>query len=140
MEYNQIMETDSWQLCDDLLALLARLKGAIASTADAHDLTPMQLYALYAIVSGEATMGRLAAALHCDASNVTGIVDRLVAQGLARTQTSAHDRRTKVLSIEPRGRDIIDDFVSGLPERMGCPMLSTVEGSKLHKYISKLMA
>lgn len=134
------METNSRQLCDDLLSLLARLKAAIASAADAHNLTPMQLYALYAVQNGDATMGRLAAALHCDASNVTGIVDRLVAQELVTTQVAPHDRRTKVLLLEPRGQRIINDFIDELPQRMGCPMLSTIESGKLHQYISKLTA
>ena len=134
------METNSRQLCDDLLGLLTRLKGAIAAAAEDRDLTPMQLYALYAIMSGDTTMGRLAAVLHCDASNVTGIVDRLVAQGLVTVQTPPHDRRAKVLSLEPRGRSIIDDFVDDLPQRMGCPTLSQFESSELHKLFAKLNA
>lgn len=134
------METNSRQLCDDLLALLARLKAAMASAADAHNLTPMQLYALYAVRNGEATMGRLAAALHCDASNVTGIVDRLVAQDLVTTQVAPHDRRAKVLILEPRGERIMNDFIAELPERMGCPVLSALESGTLHQYITKLIA
>ncbi len=134
------METNSRQLCDDLLTLLTRLKSAIAAAADDHALTSMQLYALYAIMNGDTTMGGLAGTLHCDASNVTGIVDRLVAQGLVTTRTSARDRRAKVLTLEPRGQRIIDDFVDELPERMGCPVLSAIESGKLHTFLSKLAA
>jgi len=85
-------------------------------------------------------MGRLATALHCDASNVTGIVDRLVAQKLVTTQMAPHDRRAKVLILEPRGEGIVGNFIDELPERIGCPTLSSMESSKLHQYISKLIA
>ena len=128
------------QLCDDLLTLLSRLKGAIAEAADQHELTPMQLYALYRIMLGETTRGRLATALHCDASNVTGIVDRLTAQGLVSSQPAPEDRRAKVLKVEPAGHEIIDAFMNELPQRLGCPLLSAMERAKFHRYISKLSA
>ena len=48
-------------------------------------------------------MGSLAEALACDASNVTGLVDRLESRGLIRRQPSAGDRRVKVLELTPAG-------------------------------------
>jgi DNA-binding MarR family transcriptional regulator len=48
-------------------------------------------------------MGRLAEALACDASNVTGLVDRLESRGLVRRHPSAEDRRVKVLELTPSG-------------------------------------
>lgn len=48
-------------------------------------------------------MGRLAETLACDASNVTGLVDRLESRGLIRRRASAHDRRVKVLQLTPTG-------------------------------------
>jgi DNA-binding MarR family transcriptional regulator len=48
-------------------------------------------------------MARLAETLSCDASNVTGLVDRLESRGLIRRQTSANDRRVKVLTLTPAG-------------------------------------
>jgi DNA-binding MarR family transcriptional regulator len=48
-------------------------------------------------------MGRLAETLSCDASNVTGLVDRLEARGLVRRLPSANDRRVKVLQLTPAG-------------------------------------
>jgi DNA-binding MarR family transcriptional regulator len=48
-------------------------------------------------------MGRLAAHLACDASNVTGIVDRLESRGLVRRSTDARDRRVRVICLTPRG-------------------------------------
>src|SRR3954449_11906652 len=48
-------------------------------------------------------MSALAERLFCDASNVTGIADRLEARGLVRRQSSEGDRRVKALTITPTG-------------------------------------
>ena len=48
-------------------------------------------------------MGSLAEALACDASNVTGLVDRLESRGFIRRKPTAGDRRVKVLELTPSG-------------------------------------
>jgi DNA-binding MarR family transcriptional regulator len=48
-------------------------------------------------------MSALAERLFCDASNVTGIADRLEARGLVRRETASGDRRVKALTITPAG-------------------------------------
>jgi DNA-binding MarR family transcriptional regulator len=48
-------------------------------------------------------MRRLAEGLGCDASNVTGIVDRLEERGLVRRQAAGHDRRVKELTLTAAG-------------------------------------
>jgi DNA-binding MarR family transcriptional regulator len=48
-------------------------------------------------------MGRLAETLACDASNVTGLVDRMESRGLVQRRASAGDRRVKVLVLTPTG-------------------------------------
>lgn len=50
------------------------------------------------------TMSEIAAVLHCDNSNVTGIVDGLEEKGLATRQPSAGDRRVKLIALTPEGR------------------------------------
>jgi DNA-binding MarR family transcriptional regulator len=51
-------------------------------------------------------MSEIAAALHCDNSNVTGIVDGLEEKGLATRQPSAADRRVKLIALTPEGRKL----------------------------------
>ena len=51
-------------------------------------------------------MGRLACALGCDASNVTGIVDRLEQRGLIERRPSERDRRVKVLVVTDQGAEV----------------------------------
>jgi DNA-binding MarR family transcriptional regulator len=50
------------------------------------------------------TMGAMADFLHCDPSNVTGIVDGLEAKGLAERRPAEHDRRVKLVALTAQGR------------------------------------
>ena len=52
------------------------------------------------------TMGRMAELLHCDPSNVTGIVDTLEDRNLARRKPSEADRRVKVVELTAAGRKL----------------------------------
>ena len=61
-------------------------------------------------------MGRLARSLACDASNVTGIVDRLEARGLLERQPDEADRRLKVIALTPRGAAIRVRLIERLAE------------------------
>jgi DNA-binding MarR family transcriptional regulator len=49
-------------------------------------------------------MSALADHLVCDASNVTGIVDKLESRGLIARQNAGHDRRVKMLAVTEKGR------------------------------------
>jgi DNA-binding MarR family transcriptional regulator len=68
------------------------------------DLSTVQCHVLHLIEPGRPLpMGRLAETLACDASNVTGLIDRLEARGLIRRRASPNDRRVKVLQLTPAG-------------------------------------
>src|SRR5882724_9064153 len=67
------------------------------------DLTPMQGHALRSIEPDRPlAMSVLADALICDASNVTGIVDKLESRGLIVRQSAENDRRIKMLAVTPK--------------------------------------
>ena len=64
-------------------------------------------------------MSALAERLFCDASNVTGIADRLEARGLVERQSAEGDRRVKALTITPSGlklRERVLGIMSEPPE------------------------
>jgi DNA-binding MarR family transcriptional regulator len=64
----------------------------------------MQLQVLRMIEPGQSVaMGRVACDLGCDASNITGIVDRLEKRGLVERRPAPADRRVKVLVITRAG-------------------------------------
>ena len=48
-------------------------------------------------------MNELANALYCDASNVTGLVDKLEARQLIERRADPEDRRVKMIAITPEG-------------------------------------
>ncbi|HEV7616337.1 MAG TPA: MarR family transcriptional regulator [Solirubrobacterales bacterium] len=52
------------------------------------------------------TMSEIATVLHCDNSNVTGIVDGLEEKGLVTREPAAHDRRVKLISLTAEGRRV----------------------------------
>jgi DNA-binding MarR family transcriptional regulator len=52
------------------------------------------------------TMSEIAAVLHCDNSNVTGIVDGLEEKGLATRRPSETDRRVKLIALTAEGRRV----------------------------------
>ncbi|HEY3592874.1 MAG TPA: MarR family transcriptional regulator [Polyangiaceae bacterium] len=53
------------------------------------------------------TTTSLARVFACDASNITGIVDRLEARALIARQSMTGDRRVKIISITPRGSALV---------------------------------
>jgi DNA-binding MarR family transcriptional regulator len=73
----------------------------------AHQLgvTPPLLGALRFLEQPQ-TMGRMAELLHCDPSNVTGIVDALEDRDLAGRKPSADDRRVKVVELTAAGKKL----------------------------------
>jgi DNA-binding MarR family transcriptional regulator len=51
-------------------------------------------------------MSALADRLFCDASNVTGIADRLESRGLVERRSAEGDRRVKALTLTPAGVEL----------------------------------
>jgi DNA-binding MarR family transcriptional regulator len=60
------------------------------------------------------TMSEIAAFLHCDPSNVTGIVDGLEERGLATRTPAEQDRRVKLIALTPEGRRIRTRLVKAI--------------------------
>ncbi|MEV7562555.1 MarR family transcriptional regulator [Streptomyces sp. NPDC089795] len=93
-----------------LLELLAAIGTAqwreFAAAAAQHGLTSTQARVL-AQLDGPVPMRGLATLLVCDASNVTGIVDRLEARELVRREPNPTDRRVKNVVATDAGREVI---------------------------------
>ncbi|PYQ75801.1 MAG: MarR family transcriptional regulator [Acidobacteria bacterium] len=91
----------AWQL---LMKFFFAQREHLPSSEGEFDLSPIQCHVLHLIEPGRPLpMSRLAETLSCDASNVTGLVDRLESRGLVRRQPSPEDRRVKALQLTPRG-------------------------------------
>ena len=95
---------DTWEL---LMDLVMAERARIPQIAAEFRLSPPQVHALRLLEPGQPLpMGRLACALGCDASNVTGIVDRLEQRGLIERRPSDRDRRVKVLVVTAQGAEV----------------------------------
>jgi DNA-binding MarR family transcriptional regulator len=79
------------------------------------DLAPMQVHALR-ILESDMPMSALAGQLFCDASNVTGIVDRLESRELIERHPSPADRRVKLLRLTPAGVRLRDEVMARMME------------------------
>jgi DNA-binding MarR family transcriptional regulator len=90
-----------WEL---LVRLFFAQRANLPPLAAELQLSPAQCHVLHLIEPERPIpMGQLAETLACDASNVTGLVDRLESRGLVRRRSSAGDRRVKVLVLTPTG-------------------------------------
>jgi MarR family transcriptional regulator, organic hydroperoxide resistance regulator len=95
---------EAWQL---LWQIMQANKPRFMALAQELGLSPVQLHALRMIEPGaELPMSSLAGMLFCDASNVTGIVDRLEARGLIERRPAVHDRRVKLLYLTEAGEQV----------------------------------
>jgi DNA-binding MarR family transcriptional regulator len=128
----------AWEL---LIQLLLSQRGQLPVLGAALDLSPAQCHVLYVIEPGKPVpMKQLAASLSCDASNVTGLVDRLESRGLVRRQPGREDRRVKELDLTPTGAQLRAELIA----RMSTPpasisRLSAKDQQELERILARLL-
>jgi DNA-binding MarR family transcriptional regulator len=108
---------EAWGL---MSRLFWEIRPRMMRIASDFGLTPPQLFALRSLDPEKPVPMRvLAQALHCDSSNVTGLVDGLAAQGLVERHESEHDRRVRMLVVTERGAEVrarLHEAVQEVPE------------------------
>ncbi len=93
--------SEAWTL---LFRLFVAQRGRVPQVAAEFELSPMQAHVLRLLEPGEPLpMRTLARKLCCDASNVTGIVDRLEERGLVQRTAAPADRRVRMLVVTDTG-------------------------------------
>jgi DNA-binding MarR family transcriptional regulator len=103
---------EAWALIRELW--MVNLPSFHAACAE-HELTKPQAGALMRLDPDQPVpMSALAGMLMCDASNVTGIVDRLADRGLVERRDAPHDRRVRFLAVTPAGARVRADIMSRL--------------------------
>jgi len=129
---------DAWPL---LVQFLFVHRAHLPPVAAELELSPAQCHVLHLIEPGRPMpMGQLAQTLACDASNVTGLVDRLESRGLVRRSPSASDRRVKVLDLTAKGsrlRDLLLDRMTAPPASL--QRLTPAEQRALVRILSRLL-
>src|SRR5438105_755562 len=138
MKSRESKTCEAWQL---LVKLFFTQRADLPMLASEFELSPAQCHVLHLIEPDRPVpMGRIAEALACDASNVTGLIDRLESRGLVRRQPSAADRRVKVLELTPAGarlRATVLERMSTPPDTLG--RLSADEERALVKILKRLL-
>ena len=130
--------SEAWTL---LFRLFVSQRGRVPQVASEFELSPMQAHVLRLLEPEEPLpMRTLARKLCCDASNVTGIVDRLEERGLVQRQASPVDRRMRVLVVTENGAELRGRML----ERLAAPpepiaRLSEADQRMLHDILSRAM-
>lgn len=92
---------EAWEL---LFALFLEIRGHMVTACAEVDLTPAQGRLLhYLDPERPVPMAELASVNSCDASNITGLVDKLEARGLIARAPHPDDRRVKMIVVTPAG-------------------------------------
>lgn len=97
--------------------------------------------ALFAIAGGTAqTPGRVAEMLGVSRTTVTGLVDRLEAEGLVTRRVDPTDRRCWVLELTPAGRALIDQVTGHRRVRLHRALAALAPGAlaDLHRGLAAL--
>jgi DNA-binding MarR family transcriptional regulator len=95
---------EAWSLMG---RLFWKMRPRMLSVAAEFGLSPPQMFALNALDPDRPIpMRELATQLHCDSSNVTGLVDGLEAHGLVERRSAEHDRRMRMLVVTERGMEL----------------------------------
>lgn len=97
------------------MELMLRMKPRMLEVADEYKLTPQQLHVLGFLSDHQPhPMSWLATLLFCDASNVTGIVDRLVSLKLVKRVECETDRRVKMVQLTDHGEKLRNEIMQAL--------------------------
>lgn len=132
---------DSARLMELLSVSLGAYYGDFTVAAAGENLTASQGKTLNVLRRGPASMSTLATTLTCDASNMTGIVDRLEKRGLVRREPSASDRRVKNVILTADGERVIDVIRSNMHRTLaGLDRLDQQEQDTLGTLLERVFA
>jgi DNA-binding MarR family transcriptional regulator len=107
---------------------------ALFRTLAELDLSFTQVKALFTLEGGERSVGEIGAALGLSLPATSRAVDGLAQREFVVRRESAEDRRSKLVALTPRGREVIEACVAGRRAAMEqfVASLSESERSALH--------
>jgi DNA-binding MarR family transcriptional regulator len=126
-----------------LMQIMFQAKHGVQAIAETHGLTLMQSNTLTMLKEDTPLAMRVVSDyFSCDASNVTGIVDRLEARGLIKRQDHPTDRRIKLIALTTEGmtlRDLImTETVKAEAARLS-PILDSHDRQTLHALLQRIV-
>jgi MarR family transcriptional regulator, organic hydroperoxide resistance regulator len=130
----------------EIWSLLFRLfqagRPAMMAICQEYELTPPQAFLLkYLEPEKPVAMSALADALGCDASNITGLVDKLEARNLLQRQSDPADRRVKMIVVTEAGAGFRKKLLARLLEPPAAlASLPEAEKRRLRDTLSRVAA
>jgi DNA-binding MarR family transcriptional regulator len=119
------------QLAAAAIRFMDLIKQAIRAVGEDLGLSVAQLDVLRQLhAHGPTPMRRLAATMHCEASNLTGLVDKLERRGLVRRQDHPADRRVRVLALTDQGTEVSYQMWAAVTS--GCPFMKLPPEDRTH--------
>jgi DNA-binding MarR family transcriptional regulator len=104
---------EAWRLIGELFFSHGRPR--MLAAAQEFELSPPQTIVLR-LLDEPRPMGALAQLMHCDNSNMTGLVDRLSERGLVERTQADGDRRVRLIALTDRGRAVRDELLRRMAE------------------------
>jgi len=106
-----------------------------------HRLTPATAHALWIIDPEQPapSMKALAERLYCNASNLTFVTNQLIDRGLVERVVDSKDRRSRVLTLTERGRDVRAEVIRATLDRTPFAALDAAEVAQLRKLLDKAL-
>lgn len=132
----------STEIYRKLMLLMVHSKRHMHAVIEKWELTPVQAMLLMMFEPDQSkTMQELSVVMGCDASNITGLIDRLETQGLMQRTVDPQDRRVKMIQLSEKGCECRSLVLKGLRDAEVCDMqkLSADEVSSLSRIIDKLL-
>lgn len=129
----------SERLAEQVMDLGRRMMAHMESRISGAGLTMPQAMLLRELDEPLA-MNRVAERLHCDASNVTGIVDRLENRGLVERRVRPGDRRVKELVLTADGERVRAQVEAALAAMPGVGSLSAADQGALHDLLWRALS
>lgn len=131
----------------DLTAVVAathdiwmRTNDLIAEALAEHQLTPATFQALWVIDPDgpPPSMKVMAERLYCNAPNLTFITNQLADRGLAERAVDPDDRRSRVLVLTAKGRQVRDELVRTALEKTPLAALTSGELRQLTVLLGRI--
>ena len=110
--------TEMDPLAQSLVGLFFSLEQIYETSAEEIGVSRQQAQLLCVADYKNPALGEVADALHCDKTNVTGLVDRVERQGLIERVPDENDRRVTRIALTSKGRNAVSRFHYELNERL----------------------
>lgn len=110
MKQTPLLEEQSNETYNAVIAAYKALKNSIAQELSTLDITPAQLSVLKLLAKyGTMPLNKISEEMLVTAPNMTGLADRLESKHLIKRLTNGKDRRATMLSLTAQGKRLQED-------------------------------